>query len=230
MSGPPDSGGSTPATVPAEIAAGTLDAELAALLWLLVEGGVSLNVIGPAGSGREALRTAFVDLAGGPVPGVRPAGGHGSLTAGGGTYDASSLDELLTAVAQPPLALGADDVRGLGLVVVLGDRSSGRRQVEAAHYLRPVERDREGHLQRRPPAILAARDAATGTLEHFHWAIATELAARVGTAYGTFQRHHEERTALLAGLADAGIHDPPAVARAVGGYRLVGAAGDHERH
>ncbi len=220
----------TPETLPAAIAGGALDSELAALLWVLVEAGVPLTVIGPPGSGRDALRSSVVDVAGGPVPGVRPPRGQGSLLEGGGIHDAGSLEELLDEIRQPPYSLSEDDARGLGLVVVLGVDPRGTGRVISAHYLRPVERDREGHLQRRPPAVLSARDERTDRLEHFHWAIATELAWRVGITAGAFQRRHEERAAFIAGLAAAGIHEPAAVARAVRGFRLVGAAGDHERH
>jgi hypothetical protein len=44
------------------VATGTLDAELAALLWLLTEGRVPLVVAGPARSGRTTVLTALLDL------------------------------------------------------------------------------------------------------------------------------------------------------------------------
>jgi hypothetical protein len=44
------------------IAAGTLDAELAALLWLLVGARVPLVVAGPPGSGRTTVLSALLDL------------------------------------------------------------------------------------------------------------------------------------------------------------------------
>lgn len=215
----------TQATLPAQVAAGVLDAELGGLVWLLVEGGVPLNVIGPAGSGQGGLRSAVLAIAG-----VAP--DHA-----GDVRSAESLEDLLAGAAGPMPGSGPaadaggvpDGLRGLGLVLVMGiDR--GMRRLVAAHYIRPVERDREGHLQRRPPALLSARDAAADRLEHFHWAIAPELAERASLTIAEFERRRRDRSAFLADLAGAGIHDEPSVARALRGFALGGATGGHEGH
>ena len=59
----------TPRSIAELIRVRTLDAELAALLWLLVEGRVPLIVVGPTGgSGRTTLLTALLDFL---PPGVR---------------------------------------------------------------------------------------------------------------------------------------------------------------
>ena len=233
----------TGVTLPAQIDAGVLDAELGGLLWLLVGAGVPLNVTGPPGSGRRALRTAVLALAagsaaGGEAPGkaAGEAGSAGDDEAGIGS--AASLEELLASGADEGGALGGHAVeyegvpdrhRGLGLVVVMG-RAGADARLLAAHYVRPVERDREGHLQRRPPALLSARDAATDRLEHFHWAIAPELADRASLTVAQFEQRRLERVAFLADLASAGILEEPAVARALRGFALNDAPGSHERH
>ena len=69
----------------------------------------------------------------------------------------SLLDLMATAIDSTP-GLTEDELRALGLVVVLGADD----RIHAAHLLRPVERDGAGHLQRRPPAVLAARDPSGG--------------------------------------------------------------------
>lgn len=203
-------------TVPAEVHAGVLDADMSSLLWLLLDAGVPLNVVGPPGSGRRALRAALVELAGThEVPGA--------------VHDAASLDELLRPSGAAGHATG-DQSRTLGAVVVLGNDADGQRRVVAAHYVRPVERDAEGHLQRRPPAVLYAWDETSRRWQDFGWGIVPELAARGGMSVADFERRQQERAAFLAGLAAAGIHDREAVVRAVRGIRLLGGATDHEPH
>ena len=123
------------------VAGGVLDAELAAVVWLLAEHGVPLVV-----ASRD--RTAAEDAPRcrrAPVRTARP-----SLDAlAGGVVDADSLETVLrTAGASTEIP---DELRDLGIVLVVRD---GR--VAVAHYVRPVERDAAGHLQRRPPAMLAA--------------------------------------------------------------------------
>jgi O-antigen/teichoic acid export membrane protein len=204
-------------TVPAEVAAGTMHAEMAALVWQLIEGGVPLNVTGPPSSRPAALRTALLELA-------------GALEAGGGIHEAESLDALLRELAHGGDAMAADAPRQLGVVLVLRDLGGGSRRVVAAHYVRPIERDREGHLQRRPPAVLFAWDDGAGRFEEFAWGVTSELAARIGTEPADFEQRQAERAAFLAGLVAAGVHEAAAVARAVRGYRLLGASGAHEPH
>ncbi len=202
----------------------TLDAELASLLWLLVEAGVPLTVTGRPG-GRHRLRSAIQALTGGAGWSVA---GVGALE--GAVHDAVTLDELLKLLAAPPHLLSEDQLRELGIVLVL-DRTPGvDRRVVAAHYMRPVERDREGHLQRRPPALLSAWDESTGRLEHFAWGVTAELASRAGMSTAVFEALHLERAAFLGGLAAAGIDEGASMARALEGYRLLGATGPHEGH
>jgi len=90
----------------------------------------------------------------------------------------SAAEQIYHAIEALPTA--DDEQRALGLVVVVG---GGR--AAAVHYIRPVERDREGHLQRRPPAVLSTWDDARGTVEHFAWAMTPELAARIMRLMGS---------------------------------------------
>lgn len=90
--------------------------------------------------------------------------------------------------------LGDDEIRALGVVVILDD--GGR--VTAAHYLRPAERDSGGHVQRRPPAVLAARHPGTGELEDFSWAMTPELAIRTGQSQSAFEDEVAANTVLMA--------------------------------
>ena len=89
----------------------------------------------------------------------------------------------------------ADEVRDLGIVLVLRD---GR--VVAAHYVRPVERDGAGHLQRRPPALLAAWSPDAAAPDHFYWAITDELATRAGMERDEFEDEHRRRRERLVNL------------------------------
>jgi len=65
-------------------------------------------------------------------------------------------DELRT------VGLTDDELTYLGLIVVVraerGPDGHVHRRVVAAHYARPVGRDEHGHVQRLPPAVVAARD------------------------------------------------------------------------
>jgi len=87
-----------------------------------------------------------------------------------------------------------DDTRDLGVVMILRE---GR--VEIAHYVRPVERDAAGHLQRRPPAVLSARNATTGAMDHFHWAFTDELATRAGISRRDLEDERDARALRLTG-------------------------------
>jgi hypothetical protein len=70
-----------------------------------------------------------------------------------------------------------------------------------------VERDGAGHLQRRPPALLSARNSETGRLDHFSWAINDELATRVEMDAADFERAHAQRARLLHDLTVARVFD-----------------------
>jgi hypothetical protein len=159
----------------------------------------------------------------------------------GTSLHADSLEEVFEQLTAPPVAVTTDEVRRLGVVLVLrvigpegetlrwpegsmeaefGPLQPGiRRRVAVAHYLRPVERDGQGHLQRRPPAVLAAWDPAADCFEHFAWGITAELAARVGRSQTEFESEHRSRAGYLAGLVDAGITEIADVRRAIEGYR-----------
>lgn len=176
------------------VAAGVLDARLAALLRLLADAGVPLIV---SGNGPVDLATAMAPDRRWDV--IEPGGLWGEALVErvrglrvGQTFVATarsdSLRDLMALLGSA--GLGDDEIRALGVAVFLDP--SGR--VAAAHYLRPAERDVGGHVQRRPPAVLAARDPSTGELEDFSWAITPELAVRVGSTQAEF----EERIASLA--------------------------------
>jgi hypothetical protein len=324
-------------TVAALVAARMLDADLAALLWLMVEANVPLIVASAdPGSPAGAVLDAFLDLlppltarlvlqgehetfdwlgdaaalgwdgaaeepssqrpsAGGPPPVARlalpprrtappettylvageigaapPADIYGprarvlirALQRGYGlaaTIRADSLEQVFARLGAPPASLSPDELRRLGVVVVLqraaaghapstAERPESRAQAAAAdrdahssgqalpgvveterggptaeagtaeagtaggtawrvaacHYVRPLERDVAGHVQRRPPAILATWDARRDRLEHFAWGVTTELAMRVGLGRDDFEREHGERTRAIAALVAAG--------------------------
>ncbi len=69
------------------------------------------------------------------------------------------------------------------------------------HYLRPVERDAQGHIQRRPPAVLAAWDEQDDVYEHYAWGITPELADRVGRSQADLEERQRDRAAFLAATA-----------------------------
>lgn len=273
-----------------------MDAELAALLWLLLEARLPVVVVGPAGAGRQATLTALLDFlpaAARPVPlagaeeefdwlpeapelgwrrehhsalassvpqatsprdtvllvpdlgGRPPRGTSGprarvvirALAVGYGmaaTMTGAGLEDVLATLRADPVLAGDDELSRLGLVLVVGDvpvegpdPGSGprrRRRVVATHYVRPVVRDAHGHVQRLPPAVLAAHEPRTDRLEHFAWGIVGELAARTGRRAPDFEREQARRASYLTGLVAAGIRDPEAVRAAIAGYR--GAEGD----
>jgi hypothetical protein len=74
-------------------------------------------------------------------------------------------------------------------------------RVVAAHYLRPVQRDPHGHVQRMGPAVLATWDAGGGRFEHFAWGVMDELAGRTGRRPVEFEREQARRASYLAHLA-----------------------------
>ena len=197
------------------IAADALDAELAALLWLLVEGGIPLLVCGGAAEPElSATLDALLDLR---PPADRDTTAHSPSPESrrpGTTLRAESLSEAFAILTAEPFGLSDDQLRSLGVVIVMRD---GR--AAAVHYLRPVERDAHGHLQHRPPAVLATSDPDRSTFEHFAWGITPELAARVNVGQADFERAQAARARFLARLVDGGIFDPEAVRDALDGYR-----------
>jgi hypothetical protein len=192
---------------------GALDSELAALLWLLVGDGVPLIVAGDADlDTRCATASALLDVPpespwvlldadrDPPDPDALGARLRGGVRTGL-TLRAASLPDAVGLLVGSGAGLSEDAVKRLGLVVVIGPD----RRVGAAHYLRPVERDAQGHIQRRPPAVLSARNERTGELEHFAWAVTPELADRVDRSQADLERRQAARTRVLTqavGLAD----------------------------
>src|SRR5574337_1378275 len=251
---------SPPAGLIEPVARGTLDAELAALVWWLLEAEVPLIV---AGSGAPEARTALLrgllevvpaeasllrfdgtDLhgfdwlpqaaelgwprPGGPLPppGRRAAwpgtrlvtpeltaapGGVWGLTARvlvrslqlgyslATSIEADSLRDLSARLTTPPVSLAEDELRRLGLILVLGPAAGpGPARVVAAHYLRPLERDGQGPLQRRPPAVLASWDPTESRFEHFAWGLVPELEVRFGLRPRELERELAERQGIVA--------------------------------
>lgn len=295
------------------IVAGTLDADLAATLWLMIEGHVPLVVAaGPRLTGKTTLLHALLDflppdigtceIAGraedfswlpdplalgwpgedvtdlvGRMHASGGAKGPGAPSASGGTVasveraiappertyllcaelsnhapwytwglrarvliralqlgyglgttlHAESLHDVLGLLMAPPVELSEDEIRRLGVVVILRRLPSDERRVVAAHYLRPVERDGEGHLQRRPPVVLATWDPDRDAFDHFAWGATPELALRTGRSAAEFEREHTLRAAFLREIVSAGRTSPPAFRTALATYRGGGTAHTH---
>jgi hypothetical protein len=183
---------------------GVLDADLAGMLWLLRDGGLPRVIGGRPGSGRHALAGALDEVS--AAWATRDEGSSSAAAPEGEALilDADSLEEAFDRLSAPPVSRMPDQIRMLGLVVVMRAAGGSGSRLVAAHYLRPVERDAGGHLQRRPPALLAAWDADNDRHEHFAWAVTTELADRLGMALTDFERGHRLRAGLLRELVDAG--------------------------
>jgi hypothetical protein len=220
-------------TLVSVIAQGVMDAELAALVWLLVEARVPLVVAVPegrAGPGAQLL-TGIIGsvLANEPVEGLRapltPAGAS-SLVRGrraGGVMEAESLAEVRAKLGGGALPLTPDQLTFLGCVLVIGESGESRRgrlRVTAAHYVRPLARDAHGHSQRLDPAVLATWDARLGRYEHFAWGVLPEIAARLGVRAGDLEADLHHRRDDLAGLAKAGLTEVGEVRRLIAGYRV----------
>ncbi len=250
-----------------------LDADLAALVWLLVEATVPVVVAAPAPRAADRVRAALLDLvapdagivvlagaaesfawmpeaqelgwhaeqrgsgppvAASPAPvAVRRPGstvmvadlepgpnepedtrrgtwgeqalvairalsiGYGMLA----TTRGRRLEDVLSGLAALPVGAMDDELTRLGLVLILAPTDDGLMRVTAAHYLRPVARDAEGHVHRFAPAVLATWDATAGRFEHFSWAITDELAGRIGISTADLEREQARRAGLLAGGA-----------------------------
>jgi hypothetical protein len=222
------------------IAQGVLDAELAALVWLLVEGRIPLVVAAPegrAGAAGQLLAGVLASVhADEPVETLLApltAAGASSLIRGrraGGVVEAASLGELRERLGAGPLPVTPDQLTFLGCVLVLGESAGasrrGRLRVTAAHYVRPLARDAHGHAQRLDPAVLATWDDRLGRYEHFAWGVLPEIAARLGRRAGDLEADLHHRRDDLAGLAKAGVTKLDEVQRLVAGY-LVRYGGAH---
>lgn len=223
------------------IRTGVLDAELAALVWVLVEGEVPVVVAAPderLGAGAQLLRGIIgsirpelddVELG---QPLTRAAAGR--VTRGkrpGGVVAGASLEDVHRRLAAPPLPMSDDELTFLGCVLVLGPSSAGASpgplRVVAAHYARPLARDAHGHQQRLGPAVLATWDEGAGRYEHFSWGVLPEIAARLGRKAGDLERDLHHRRDDLAGLAKAGIVSLDEVRRLIAGY-AVEYGGQHD--
>lgn len=145
----------------------------------------------------------------------------------GATIHADRLEDVHEALRT--VGLTEDELSYLGLVVVIraerGPDGHVRRRVVAAHYERPVGRDEHGHVQRLPPAVVAARDERNDRLEHFAWGIMPELAIRLGRKAGDLERDQAERAAVLRGLATAGVVDVELVRAAITDRRNASTTG-----
>jgi hypothetical protein len=167
------------AAIAAAVAHAVLDDELAALLWVLADNGVPLVGASRSPEAAARLRSAFTDAA-------------------GGVLVADSFEDVLRLAGAPAGNL-PDELRELGIVIIVGE-VSGAIRVTAVHYVRRLERDAAGHLQRRPPAVLAAWDPRDGALEHFWWAITAELADHAGMTVAELERRQNDRVGFLRAL------------------------------
>jgi hypothetical protein len=193
---------------------GVLDPGLVALTWLLVEGGLPLLVTGPAGAGaRTELAGALlsidpdrawlvVDADTDPPTLPRLSALLQGGTALGISVAGADLSGALERLHASPGQLPYDAIRRLGIVVTAAQTSRGVR-CRVVHYLRPTERDAQGHVQRRQPAILASWDEAADRYDDYAWAITPELAERIGRTQAELEDRRRERAELLA--ADASL-------------------------
>jgi hypothetical protein len=235
---PPDAAptAAPPTSIVGLIAGATLDADLAALLWLLVEGSVPIIVATPSGRSaagleltRAVLDSVRADAAAGAT--VMPPGGdrqvawdlvHGLRA--GLVVESPSLEALRNHLAATPFLLSEQELTFLGCVLVLGSaagRAGGRLRVMAAHYVRPLARDAHGHAQLLPPAVLATWDDRLGRYEHFEWGVLPEIAARLGRKAGDLEQDLHHRRDDLAGLAAAKLTSLDEVRRLIAGYRMA---------
>jgi hypothetical protein len=151
----------------------------------------------------------------------------------GATIHADRLEDVHDALQSRAVGLTDDELSYLGLVIILRAWREGdgivRRRVVAAHYARPVGRDEHGHIQRLPPAVIAARDDASDRLEHFAWGVMPELAIRLGRKAGDLERDQAERSDVLRALMAAGTTERDEVRRAIDSYRATARVHDHGR-
>ena len=166
------------AAIAAAVSHGVIDDQLAALLWVLADNGVPLVVASRSSEAATTLLAAFTEA--------------------GGVLLAESFEEVLRLAGAPAGNL-PDELRELGIVVIVG-QASGAVRVTAAHYVRRLERDAAGHVQRRPPAVLAAWDPAERKLEHFWWAITAELADHAGMTAAELETRQDDRVGFLRAL------------------------------
>ena len=151
----------------------------------------------------------------------------------GAAIHADRLEDVHEQLGAWPVGATDDELSYLGLVLIARawrevDGTVVRRVV-AAHYARPVGRDEQGHVQRLPPAVLAARDETTDVLEHFAWGVMPELAVRLGRKAGDVEQDQAERADLLRALLAAGTTEADDVLQALRTFRATAAVHDHRR-
>ncbi len=130
----------------AHAARSALDAELAALVWLLVERGVPLVVGSPDRAAAEDLRAAFMAAV------IERQPGRDSLA--GGVVVAASLESVLS-------RLGAsselpDEARDLGLVLIVSDARVTSRTTSGRSSATPPATSSAGRRPSSAPATSAA--------------------------------------------------------------------------
>jgi hypothetical protein len=108
------------------------------------------------------------------------------------------LEDVLARLAAAPVGAIDDELTRLGIVLILGPDESGSLRVLAAHYLRPVARDANGHIQRLPPAVLATWNGAAGAFDHFAWGVVAELGGRTGRRPVDFEREQAIRARSIS--------------------------------
>jgi hypothetical protein len=245
---------------------GTIDAELAAVVWTLVEAriplvvaadealvarGVAADILrGTLASLRPDLGLGGVDAVGGASGVERPLGPRSARElvhdrrAGGIAIGATLQEVRERLAAAPPIGLSPDELSFLGCVLVLGEDEaspidaadpamapSRPVRVVAAHYVRPLHRDEQGHAQLLGPAVLATWDPRAAAFEHFAWGVLPEIAARLGRKSGDLEADLHHRRDDLGGLAAAGVTSLEEVGRLVAGYRVgYGHAHDTKGH
>jgi hypothetical protein len=152
----------------------------------------------------------------------------------GATIHADRLEDIHDELRAAPVGATDDELSYLGLILIARawrEPDGGvRRRIVAAHYARPVLRDEHGHVQRLPPAVIAARDERSDTLEHFAWGVMPELAIRLDRKAGNLETDQAERAALLGQLAASGTTEVDAVRGAIRAHRLGAPTGGQRIH
>jgi hypothetical protein len=184
------------------VSARALDADLAAVVWLLSENGVPLTVAAADRDAAQRVRRAFESAV--SVSGKQAA----DQLVAGGIVIGRSLEDVLAILGGQAGEDIPDGARDLGVVAV-----ADSDRVRSIHYVRPVERDAAGHLQRRPPALLGAWDVQAQRFDHFHWGVTDELATRAGMSRDDFEDAQVLRAKILASVAEAGITDDSVLLR-----------------
>jgi len=122
--------------------------------------------------------------------------GYGLLA----TMAGEGLDDAFNALHAPEVGTEPDERSRLGVVLAVAD-DAGTSRVTAAHYVRPVALDTNGHVQRPAPAILATWNPGAGRWDHFAWGVLPDIAGRLGIATIELEREQARRAQVLS---DAG--------------------------